>query len=274
MSESTTAASSGTGTAGSNSPIPPSRGMGPWVGFGLAALFAWAALTLDVPQDRLLDLPERLARLGGLMFPPDAEYGRESVLPAMLESIQMAWLGTLIGAVLSLPLGLLGARNLFPALGVPIKALLGLIRVVPELLLAIYLVPVVGLGAFAGTLAIGLHSVGMLGKLSNDIVESMDLSPLEAVTACGGGTLENLRYAVMPQVLPEILALWLFRFEINLRASAVLGVVGAGGIGAVLLNNLSYRRFDKAGAVVVVIVVAVLAIDALSGALRKRLVQS
>jgi len=237
----------------------------------LAALFLWAALSLEISGERLGELPRELLRMCGQFFPPDVEYGWEKVVPAILESIQIAWMGTLLGAILSLPLGLLGARNLFPRLGLLIKPFLAGVRAVPEILLAIYFVPVVGLGAFAGTLAIGLHSVGMLGKLTADVVESMDTGPVEAVNACGGGSTSVLRFAVLPQVLPEVVALWLFRFEINLRASAVLGVVGAGGIGGVLLNTLRYREFARAGSVIVLTVLVVLAIDSLSGTIRARM---
>ncbi len=241
---------------------------------GVVAAMVWAVLGLEVSGARLVRLPGALADMFGHFFPPDFEYGRDKVIPAIIESIQIAWLGTLMGAILSLPLGLAGARNLFPKLGVPIKAFLAMVRAVPEILLALYFVPVVGLGAFAGTLAIGLHSIGMLGKLTGDIVESMDRGPVEAVTAAGGGHLAVLRFAVLPQVLPEIVALWLFRFEINLRASAVLGVVGAGGIGGVLLNSLRYRAFAQAGAVIVATVIVVLVIDALSSAVRERLLRN
>jgi len=244
-----------------------------WIGIAVAALAAWSFSGLDVSGSRLVALPAMLARMFGQFFPPDVEYGRASVVPAILESIQIAWFGTLVGAVLSLPLGLAAAGNLFPRASRAIKPVLAAIRAVPEILLAIYFVPVVGLGAFAGTLAIGLHSVGTLAKLTADVVESMDERPVEAVSASGGGSASVLRFAVLPQVLPEIVALWLFRFEINVRASAVLGVVGAGGIGGVLLNTLRYRAFPEAGAVVVLTVVVVLAIDAVSGALRERLVR-
>jgi phosphonate transport system permease protein len=238
----------------------------------LTVLVGWSLSGLRIDADRLASLPTTLARMFGQFFPPDVEYGRRSVVPAILESIQIAWFGTLVGAGLSLPLGLLAAANLFPRTSRVIKPILAMVRAVPEILLAIYFVPVVGLGAFAGTLAIGLHSVGTLGKLTADVVESMDERPVEAVTASGGDSPAVLRFAVLPQVLPEIVALWLFRFEINVRASAVLGVVGAGGIGGVLLNTLRYREFAQAGAVVVLTVVVVLAIDTLSGAIRERLV--
>ncbi len=252
------------------------RGLGPstWVSIAVAAVFLWAGWSLEVSAERVLRLPSSLAQIFAQFFPPDWTYGREAVIPAILESIQIAWLGTLIGAILSLPLGLMAARNLFPRLGAVAKGFLAMVRAVPEILLAIYFVPAVGLGPFAGTLAIGLHSIGMLGKLTADIVESMDTGPVEAVTAAGGGPIAVLRFAVLPQVMPEIVALWLFRFEINLRASAVLGVVGAGGIGGVLLNTLRYRQFAEAGAVIVLTVLVVLAVDALSGWVRRRLVQT
>jgi phosphonate transport system permease protein len=246
---------------------------GLWLALVLLLLLGWSFSGLAIDGTRLVELPRTLARMARLFFPPDLEYGRQSVVPAILESIQIAWFGTLVGAALSLPLGLLASRNLFPRLSRVVKPLLAGVRAVPELLLAIYFVPVVGLGAFAGTLAIGLHSIGTLGKLTADVVESMDERPVEAVSASGGGSLSILRFAVLPQVLPEIVALWLFRFEINLRASAVLGVVGAGGIGGVLLNTLRYREFSQAGAVVLLTVIVVLAIDALSGGIRERLVR-
>jgi phosphonate transport system permease protein len=244
-----------------------------WLGLVVLILLGWSFSGLEIDGGRLMSLPKTVARMFGRFFPPDVEYGRQSVVPAVLESIQIAWFGTLVGATLSLPLGLLASANLFPRATRLVKPVLAAVRAVPELLLAIYFVPVVGLGAFAGTLAVGLHSIGTLGKLTADVVESMDERPIEAVAASGGGALAILRFAVLPQVLPEIIALWLFRFEISLRASAVLGVVGAGGIGGVLLNTLRYREFGRAGAVVVLTVVVVLVIDAVSGSIRERLVR-
>lgn len=243
------------------------------VTLAVAVAFLWAAGGVGLSAGRFGELPRALARMLVQFVPPDMGYGREVVLGAVVESVQIAWVGTLMGALLSLPLGLCAARNLFPRLGAAIKPLLGGIRAVPEILLALYFVPAVGLGAFAGTLAIGVHSVGMLGKLTADVVESMDTGPVEAVTAAGGGSAGVLRFAVLPQVLPEVLAVWLFRFEINVRASAVLGVVGAGGIGGVLLNTLRYRQLPQAGAVVLLTVLLVLTIDSVSGAVRKGLLR-
>ncbi len=261
-----------TASSAPHRPSRPSRlDWGTGATFAIAAMVLWAASAIDVPAERLKTAPGALLGLLLEFVPPDLAYGQQHVLGAILDSLAIAWVGTLIGAVLSLPLGLLAARNLFPRLGVPVKSLLAGIRAFPEILLAIYFVPVVGLGPFAGALAVGLHSIGMLGKLTADIIESSDLRPVEAVRASGGSGIAVLRFAVLPQVLSEIVALWLFRFEINVRASAVLGVVGAGGIGGLMMNSLRYRQFASTGAVILATVAVVLVVDSLSGAIRQRL---
>lgn len=284
-------------------PGRPRGGLATWATLVLGLAFLASLYAVDASPARLIAVPGEVAIFLGRFFFPDmfflsdpdtgrwmcfvdaaacrealgahwsgiVSYGRESVVAGILESIQIAWIGTIIGAILSLPLAFLGASQLFPALSRGIKALSSTIRAVPEILLAIYLIPIVGLGATAGALAIGLHSVGMLSKLGAEVVESIDMGPVEAVEAAGGSKLAAIRYAVLPQVIPEILAQWLFRFELNLRASAILGVVGAGGVGALLLNALRYRQFDKAAAVLILTVLAVLAIDMISSALRRRL---
>lgn len=249
-------------------------GLGTWVSLAVAALVLWSLWAIGASPERLAALPAQVARVLGFFWPVDVEYGHTRVIPAVVESIHIAWIGTLIGALLSLPLALLGARNLFPVTARIVKFISSAIRAVPEILLAIYLVPIVGLGPFAGALAVGIHSIGMLSKLGAEVVEAMDMGPVEAVEAAGGSRLAAMRYAVLPQVLPEIVAHWLFRFELNLRASAVLGVVGAGGVGGLLLNTLAYNAYSKAAAVLLLTIVVVLAIDMVSGSIRRRLVSS
>lgn len=252
-----------------------SAGMG-WatrVTLVVAFLFLICAWAIDLTPAVLADLPSQMVTVLGFFYPADMGYGASRVWPALLESIQIAWMGTIIAAMLSLPLALLGARTLFPRLARLVKLISATARAFPEILLAIYFVPIVGLGAFAGALAIGISSVGMLTKLGSEVVESIDMGPVEAVQAAGGSRLLALRYAVLPQVLPEIVAHWLFRFELNIRASAVLGVVGAGGVGGVLLNTLRYRHFEKAAAVLLLTILVVLIIDMLSGAIRRRLLK-
>jgi len=253
---------------------PPRRvGWATWATFIIAVLFVWSLVVIEFSPGRMIQVPGQVARVLSFFWPVDMAYGWDRVLPAIIESIQIAWIGTLIAAVLSLPLALFGARTLFPRVARVVKLVSAAARAFPEILLAIYFVPIVGLGAFAGALAIGISSVGMLTKLGAEVVDSIDFGPVEAVEAAGGSRILALRYAVVPQVLPEIVAHWLFRFELNIRASAVLGVVGAGGVGGVLLNTLRYRHFEKAAAVLILTIVVVLVIDMISGEIRRRIIR-
>jgi phosphonate transport system permease protein len=241
----------------------------------VGAVFLWALIDVGIKWDRLLELPESLIDFFGRMFlPPNWEYF-PIAWEGMLVSIQMAWFGTVIGAMLSLPMGFLAARNVSGGrISAVARLVLDAIRAVPELVLAIIVfIPIAGLGPVAGALAIGIHSIGTLGKLSAEAIESIDEGPVEASKAAGAGNLQIQRWGVIPQVLPEIVAFWLYRFEINLRAGVVLGIVGAGGVGAALLNTLSYRRWDKAGMVIIVIVIATILIDQASGWVRRRIIE-
>jgi phosphonate transport system permease protein len=193
----------------------------------------------------------------------------------MIESLQMAWVGTIIGAALSLPLGFLGARNVSSGLVSNVmRQVLNAIRAFPELILAIAIfIPIAGLGAVAGTLAIGLHSAGTLGKLTAEAIEGIDPGPVEAARAAGGRGLQVQRWGVLPQVLPELIGFWLYRFEINIRAGAVLGVVGAGGIGFLLDQTIKFGRWPQAGTAILVVVMATIVVDTISGAVRRRVIE-
>lgn len=254
-------------------PNQPRVGWATWATFIIAALFVWSLWAIEFSPKRMIEVPGQLAEQLSFFYPVDMAYGWDAVLPAIVESIQIAWVGTLIAALLSLPLALLGARTLFPRVARFVKLISATARAFPEILLAIYFVPIVGLGPFAGALAIGISSVGMLTKLGAEVVESIDFGPVEAVEASGGSRWLALRYAVLPQVLPELAAHWLFRFELNIRASAVLGVVGAGGVGGVLLNTLRYGHLDKAAAVLILTIIVVLVIDMISGEIRHRIIR-
>ena len=262
-----------------NSPSDLLRQPGPPIGFAsivtfvVALLFIISMFAIGFTPGQMAEVPAGVARVLSFFWPVDLAYGWDRVLPAIVESIQIAWIGTIIAALLSLPLALFGARTLFPRIARVIKLISATARAFPEILLAIYFVPIVGLGPFAGALAIGISSVGMLTKLGAEVVDSLDFGTVEAVEAAGGSRLLALRWAVLPQVLPEIIAHWLFRFELNIRASAVLGVVGGGGVGGVLLNTLRYRHFEKAAAVLLLTIVVVLAIDMISGDIRRRIIR-
>ena len=144
---------------------------------------------------------------------------------------------------------------------------------IPMLILAFVFLPITGLGPLTGTLAVGIHSIGTLGKLSSEVIEGIDEGPLESIKSSGGSKITELLFGVVPQVMPTITSYWLYRFEINLRASAVLGVVGAGGVGAELINQLRFRDFPRAGTVLVVTILMVLIVDTISAAIRKRIIK-
>ncbi len=234
----------------------------------------WGALGLDVSLDRLLGAPADVWAIVRRLAQPDL--GAEAIqraLPKVMESFFIAWIGTIIGALISFPLAFLAAKNISSrVVSNTSRQILNAIRAVPELLVAMVLIPVTGLGAWTGTLALGIHSIGTLGKLSSEVIEGIDPGPVEAIAAVGGGRLARMRFAVVPQVMPNILAYWLYRFEINIRASAVLGVVGAGGIGLELISQLRFRDYARAGTVLFLTVVAVLAVDTLSARVRRRII--
>ena len=264
-------------TASTQRPARPSQRTKHVASALVVLVVAWAALTIDVKIERLPDLPGDLARIFGRMFlspGPEWSYFSEA-LDWMMQSVQIAWLGTIIGAVLSLPLAFFGAKNITSSLvSNVVRQILNAIRAIPEILVAVVVfIPMVGLGAYAGMLAIGVHSVGTLGKLSAEVIEGINPGPVEAARAAGGRPLQIQRWGVLPQVLPEIVAFWLYRFEINIRASAILGAVGAGGVGEALVQALIYRRYDRAGMLIIVIIVVTILIDTASGWLRRRIIQ-
>jgi phosphonate transport system permease protein len=278
-------------TAASGRPAKPTRTKRNLALLGAALLVGWAVLTIDIDPAEVLELPGGLARLFSEMFldpGPDWSYlddaigivsvdGELQMTPSggMIQSLEIAWIGTIIGAILSLPLGFFAAKNVSSGLvSNIIRQVLNAIRAFPEVVLAIAIfIPIAGLGPVAGALAIGLHSVGTLGKLTAEVIEGIDPGPVEAARATGARPLQVQRWGVLPQVLPEIIAFWLYRFEINIRAAAILGVVGAGGIGFQLQQTLAFHRYPLAGTAVIVVVVATILVDTVSGWLRRRIIE-
>src|SRR5690606_3926282 len=166
--------------------------------------------------------------------------------------------------VLSFLLSSLAARNQLggTAKAAPGRALLVAICMFPEILLAIIFVAAAGPGPTAGIMAMGLHSIGFLGKIFSDVIEGIDQGPMEAIRAAGGNQLQVFIFAVVPQVLPEFASNLLYRFEINLRSASVLGLVGAGGIGGPLIQRLPFRRWDEISMLLLVIIAFVVVVDA------------
>ncbi|RFB18130.1 phosphonate ABC transporter, permease protein PhnE [Bacillus sp. HNG] len=189
----------------------------------------------------------------------------------MLESILIAYAGTLIAAVLAIPFGFLAARNISKVSTIG-KWILNGIRAFPEIMLAIIFVAAVGIGPYAGVLAVGIHSIGMLGKLYSEVVESIDMKVLEALKANGANRIQVIWFGVIPQIIPQFSNYAMYRFEVDVRASTILGIVGAGGIGAPLLIASMQRNWEQVGMMLIIIIIVVTIIDAISGKIRSKIV--
>ena len=265
----------------SDTPIPSQRPPTPktfhrwFIALPFLIAIIWSVAGLDITLSRLLDAPGDAWSIIRQMIPPAfGEVYERGAVGKIFESVYIAWIGTIIGAFASLPLAFLAAHNVAPLwIRSPIRQLFNAIRAVPELILAVILIPVTGLGAWAGTLAIGIHSIGTLGKWACESIEDIDEGPIEATEACGGKWVSGMRWGVLPQVMPVISSYWLFRFEINVRASAVLGMIGAGGVGSELVSQLSFRNFPAASAVLIMTMAVVLTIDTISAAVRRRIIK-
>jgi phosphonate transport system permease protein len=194
------------------------------------------------------------------------------LIEKMWLTIQIALWGTFLAIILAIPLGLAGARNVAPpVIQVPIRRLMDLMRSVPDLVIATVFVVAVGLGPFAGVMALALNTGGVLGKLFSEAVESIDKGPVEGVRATGAAPLQEIFWGVIPQVAPLWTSYALYRFESNSRSATVLGLIGAGGIGQILFDGLNSFAYSRVAAISIVIVVAVTLIDMLSQTIRSRL---
>ena len=238
----------------------------------LMAVHVWAWRGVEMDVGLIIEGLPHMRDFLGRMIPPDWSVV-QSVMTAVLETLQIAIIGTTFGVVLALPLGFMAAGNVArPALRSAVRTLLNAIRSIPLILYALFFVAAVGLGPLAGTLATAIYSSGMLGKFFSEAVEAIDPRPVEGVLAAGANRLEALRHGVLPQVLPHFTAYILYRFELNVREGTILGLVGAGGIGFLLNRYLSFFDYGGLGALIVVVFVVVLAIDLLSVWARSRLI--
>ena len=236
------------------------------IALGIALCVAYSGLA-DVP--RILEGGPALWHLLGEMTPPDPSNWR-SWLGPLMDTIAMSVAGTFLAVCLSLPLGFLAAANVSPP---PVvyrlaRSLLNTLRAVPELIMGILFVAAVGFGALPGVLALGLHSVGMVGKFFAEAVEHCDPKPVEAIRATGANPPKVLVYGVMPQVLPQLADITVYRWEYNFRASTVMGMVGAGGIGFELMASLRLMQYREVSAILLLILVMVTLVDALGSWLR------
>lgn len=243
------------------------------VGFGAAvALFVYGIVQLDIPFHRLSDGMFRLGGFLQLMVPPDPGSWAQALiyLHALGETVAIAFLGTLGGALLAFPVALLAARNVVANRIVHIltRRSLDTIRGVDTLIWALIWVGVVGLGPFAGILALICSDFGSFGKLFSEAIEAADKKPGEGVLAAGGSHLHGIRFGLLPQVIPILLSQVLYYFESNTRSATIIGIVGAGGIGLQLAEQIRVLEWQRVSFLILLILITVSSIDWISGKLR------
>lgn len=238
----------------------------------LAACGAALWMTGFFDLTRFVEGGPAIAQLASEMVPPNFARWQQWLKP-LLDTLAMSVAGTALAVVFSLPLALLASPNTTPHWAVyrVARTLLAAMRSVPEIILGILFVAAVGFGALPGVLALALHSVGMVAKFYAEAIEHVDPRPLEAAHAAGASRLQVITHAVLPQVLPQLADVTIYRWEYHFRASAVMGIVGAGGIGFELMAALRLIKYDEVSAILLSILACVLVVDTIGAALRRRL---
>jgi phosphonate transport system permease protein len=238
----------------------------------IGAFYTFCFYFAEVDLRRLWDGLPRLVRWAGRAWPPDFT-DLATLLKRASETLAMATIGTTLGGLIAVPLCLLAARNvaLSPILYLPARWFLNILRGIDSFVFALLFVAAVGLGPFAGILGIGLHSAGSIAKLWSEGIETVERGPVEAALMTGAGRLKVIIYALLPDVLPSLASVGLYIWEFNVRASTVLGIVGAGGIGQELKSSIDILDFPRVFAILLIILVMVSVIDQVSAVVRKRL---
>lgn len=239
---------------------------------GVLIYLVAATSTIDVNWMRVYEGLDRGWRfLQGFLVPDFTSRWRD-ILAGLQESLTMTVCSTIVGILISIPIGVGAARNMAPA---PVyyacRSIIALSRAFQEIIIAILLVTMFGFGPFAGYLTLAFATIGFIAKLLAEDIEEIDESQAEAIRATGASWLQLVNYAVQPQVMPRLIGLSLYRFDINFRESAVIGIVGAGGIGATLNTSIDRYEYDSAGAVLILIIVIVMLAEYGSGVIRKRI---
>ena len=238
-----------------------SRGLGSFaVGSLIAGAILWSLLTTEVELSRLLSAGPRITDFLGRMVPPDPTVMNE-IMKGSAETLRIAILGSLGAVILSVPLGILASETMVsPALFRPVRTLLALIRAVPLILVAMLMVGAVGLGPLPGIISVAIHATGMLAKFYAEAIDNVS----------GAGPMARLRHSIWPQMAPVVARDTIFRFELNLRESLILGIVGAGGIGFYIQTYVRSFQYDKAASVTLAVIVMVITIETINVALRRR----
>lgn len=238
------------------------------VGLYVAAAFG----TLDINWGRVADGGPRALRFFSGFFPPDFAARWTAIVDGLLESLWMTIVATALGVLISIPIAVGGARNVAP---LPVyffcRSIMAASRTFHEVLIAIFFVKLFGFGPFAGVITLTFATLGFYAKLLAEDIEAIDPAQAEAIKATGAGWLQWLDFAIRPQVRPRAIGLAIYRLDINFRESAVIGIVGAGGIGATLNTAFDRYEFDTAAAILLIIIGIVMAAEYASGVIRHRL---
>jgi phosphonate transport system permease protein len=247
------------------------RAWGIWA--AVVGVLVWFCIDLKLTPETMGKGFEKLARFLAASWPPNDGGDLMRILKALAETFAMAFAGTVLGAALAVPLGLVGAKTIVPnrLFHFLLRRLLDLFRGIPALVWALILVSAVGLGPFGGVIALALTDIPRLAKLFAEAIENVDDGQREAIRATGAGPLAAIRYGLMPQVLPVWLSQCLYFLESNFRSAAVLGIVGAGGIGFELDERIRIFAFDQVFFIIGLYIACVFVLDFLSERLRARL---
>ena len=243
--------------------------------FAVACLLAWSGSDIRGSNAAGSGLEVAGNILMGI-FQPDTtllfNFTTSGVAYLLLETFCIAFLGTVVGAVISIPLAFLSAANLVPKpISLLMRGIIAAIRTIPAFVYGLMFIRVTGPGAFAGLLTMSLCSVGMVSKMFTECIEDLDKRILESLDAAGCTVFQKIRYGILPQLIPDFASTIIYRFDMNLRDATVLGLVGAGGIGAPLIFAMSSYRWNQVGAILLGLIVLVLLIEWLSAKIRTKL---
>lgn len=253
---------------------PPTLVKNPWLRWALWLFaliwFYFAISSLEVNWTRVSEGMVRGARFIQGFLSPDFTTRWKDISAGLIESLTMTMTSTVAGVLLSVPIGIGAARNLAPkAIYYICRSIIAVSRSLQEIIIAILFVTMFGFGPFAGFLTLSFATIGFLAKLLAEDIEDIDESQTEAIRSTGASWLQLINYAVQPQVMPRLIGLSLYRLDINFRESAVIGIVGAGGIGATLNTAIDRYEFDSAGAILLIIILIVMIAEYSSGYVRK-----
>ena len=249
----------------------------PWkrwaIYIGAVVYLALALSSVPVNWVRVWEGIPRALKFGLAFFPPDFFSRGEDIYEGFLESLAITGSSTVLGVLISIPIGLGAARNISP---LPVylfcRSIIAVSRAFQEIIIAILFVAMFGFGPFAGVMTLSFATIGFIAKLLAEDIEDIDKEQVEAIRATGSSWLQLMNYAVQPQVAPRMVGLSMYRLDINFRESAIIGIVGAGGIGATLTTAFDRYEFDSAAAILLIIIAIVMAAEYSSGYVRSKLV--